>query len=149
MKRDLQFHSGLVFVAVLLLLATGCGNNRSDGEGGSLTAESDTGTPVITFNVLEHNFGVITEGEKLAYVFSYTNTGTGNLIINSASTSCGCTVPAFSKKPLAPGQKGTMEVIFDSSGFNGFQTKTITVQSNASVPVIILAVRAEVKSKTK
>lgn len=149
MKKSMHFHTSLVSVAVLLLLVTGCGNNRSGGESGNLSVESDTGTPVISFNVLDHNFGVITEGEKLAYVFSYTNTGTGNLIISSASTSCGCTVPSFSKKPLAPGQKATMEVIFDSSGFNGFQTKTITVQSNASVPVIILAVRAEVKSKTK
>jgi len=141
----------MIFAAALILLATGCGNNSTQGEGTgkSRLMEADTGTPVISFNTLDHNFGVITEGEKLAYVFSYTNTGTGNLIITSASTSCGCTVPAFSKKPLAPGQKGTMEVIFDSSGFNGFQTKTITVQSNASVPVIVLAVRAEVKSKTK
>lgn len=139
----------LLFTVLLSFMAAGCGSNNNRGEGKSLAAEADTGTAVITFNALEHNFGVITEGEKLAYVFSYTNTGTGNLIISAASTSCGCTVPAFSKKPLAPGEKGTMEVIFDSSGFDGFQTKTITVQSNASVPVIILAVRAEVKSKTK
>lgn len=138
-----------MFGVLLSLLVTACGNNRVGGEGKNLSVEADTGKPIITFNTYEHDFGVITEGEKLAYVFSYTNTGTGNLLISSASTSCGCTVPSFSKKPLAPGQKGTMEVIFDSSGFNGFQTKTITVQSNASVPVIILAVRAEVKSKTK
>jgi hypothetical protein len=139
----------LVAISLLLILIGGCDGTNKGGADNNSTMASDTGTAIIKFNNLEHDFGSITEGEKLAYVFTYTNEGTGNLIINSASTSCGCTVPEFSKKPLAPGQKATMEVIFDSSGYNGFQTKTITVQSNASMPVVILAIRAEVKSKTK
>jgi len=139
----------LLLMAVSLFGASGCGNSgiRSDEKNSVTTL--DTGTAVIQFTNLEYDFGVVTEGEKLACVFNFSNTGTAPLVITSASTSCGCTVPEFSKKPIGPGQKGTLEVVFDSSGREGIQTKTITVQSNASMPVMILAIRADVKTKVK
>lgn len=148
MKTGLSMKLFFAALAALLLLTNGCGGSSNKSKDTLSPSSSDTGTAVIEFKNLEHDFGVITTGEKVAYVFNFTNTGTGSLVINSASTSCGCTVPEFSKKPLAPGQKGTLEVVFDSSGREGIQTKTITVQSNASVPVIILAIRADIKSKT-
>jgi hypothetical protein len=136
-----------LILAVSMLVACGGGNTsaeKGDGISGDSTAVAE-----ITFNTLVHDFGVLTEGEKVAYVFTYTNTGTGSLVINSATTSCGCTVPQFSRKPLGPGQKGTMEVVFSSAGFGGIQTKTVTVQSNARTPVVVLAVKADVRVKNK
>lgn len=147
MKPGTSFRLLFSVLAALLLLTYGCGGNSNKSGDTLSSSPSDTGTAVIEFKNLEHDFGVITAGEKVAYVFNFTNTGTGSLVINSASTSCGCTVPEFSRKPLAPGQKGTLEVVFDSSGREGIQTKTITVQSNASVPVIILAIRADIKTE--
>jgi len=35
-------------------------------------------------------------------------------------------------------------VVFDTSGRNGMQTKTITVKSNASKPVVLIKITAEV-----
>lgn len=102
------------------------------------------GTAIISFDQLEYNFGAITEGEKVACMFKFTNTGDGDLVINSATTSCGCTIPRFEEEPIAPGGEGTMEVVFDSSHRNGAQTKTITVRSNASVKVVVLRILAEV-----
>ena len=92
----------------------------------------------------EHDFGKVTEGEKVAYVFPFENKGTGTLIIDYASTTCGCTVTNFDNRPLPPGGKGNIEVSFDTSGRNGMQTKTITVKSNALKPVLILKITAEV-----
>jgi len=149
MRTFIIKRSLLIGMTTFLVLSYGCGGDGKKSKGTSLSTTSDTGTAVIQFNTFEHDFGVITAGEKVAYVFNFTNTGTGSLVINSASTSCGCTVPEFSRKPLPPGQKGTLEVVFDSSGRDGLQTKTITVQSNASVPVIILAIRADVRTKVK
>jgi len=40
-------------------------------------------------------------------------------------------------------------VVFDSSGYNGAQRKTITVRSNASRQYVLLQIRAEVISKGK
>ena len=138
-----------VFLVITVGILMSCGGGNSSAETGSFDAGDSTRVSEITFNTIVHDFGVITEGEKIAYVFTYTNTGTGSLVINSATTSCGCTVPQFSRKPLAPGQKGTMEVVFNSAGFGGIQTKTVTVQSNAKTPVVVLAVKADVRVRNK
>lgn len=149
MKKGIFSKAIFTGLTIVMVLISGCGGSDKKSKDISLLPSSDSGTAVIQFNTMEHDFGAITAGEKVAYVFNFTNTGTASLVINSASTSCGCTVPQFSKKPLSPGQKGTLEVVFDSSGREGLQTKTITVQSNASVPVIILTIRADVKTETK
>jgi hypothetical protein len=95
----------------------------------------------------EHAFGKVTEGEKVAYVFSFVNNGPGNLVIASASTSCGCTVPKYDRKPIAPGKGGSLEVVFDTSARSGTQTKTVSVHSNSRTPVVVLKITAEVISK--
>jgi hypothetical protein len=138
----------LVILSVIGILFS-CGSNKGGENGDSNFINDSTAVPEISFNNMVHDFGEITEGEKVAYVFTFTNTGTGSLVINNASASCGCTVPKYSRKPLAPGQKGTMEVVFSTAGFGGIQTKTITVQSNAKTPVVVLAVKADVKSRNR
>jgi hypothetical protein len=131
--------SSLVIITVLLCE---CGNARKkDGSG---LSGSDTGTVKIVFREYEHNFGKVSEGEKVAYVFNFENQGTSDLVIASATTSCGCTVPQYDSKPIAPGKTGNLEVVFDTSGRNGMQTKTITVKSNAKTPVVLLKITAEV-----
>ena len=97
--------------------------------------------------VFEHNFGNIAAGTKAKHVFRFKNTGTGDLIISSVSTSCGCTVPKFKKKPIPPGGEATLEVIFDSSGTSGYQLKTVEVLSNAFKKLMVLKITAEVIPK--
>jgi len=82
-------------------------------------------------------------------IFTYTNTGDADLVISSASASCGCTVPKFDKKPVPPGRSGTIEVIFDTSGREGVQTKTVVVQSNAENNLVILRIIADVTKKSR
>jgi hypothetical protein len=83
-------------------------------------------------------------GEKVGCIFSYTNTGDADLVIASASASCGCTVPKYDKKPVPPGGSGTIEVVFDTSGREGVQAKTVVVQSNAENNIVILRIIADV-----
>jgi hypothetical protein len=130
----------LLAASVMVVSCTGGGNKQAS------VAVAGTGndTASIHFRELTHDFGKITEGEKVAHVFTFENRGTGPLIISSASTSCGCTVPKYDRKPIEPGTSGTLEVVFDSSGRNGRQTKTITVSSNATRPVILLTITGEV-----
>jgi hypothetical protein len=128
----------------LVLPSGGCNQIKKENKTGN--GNEAGGTAEIVFNSLEHDFGKISEGEKVACLFSFENAGTGDLVIASATTSCGCTVPEFDKKPIPPGESGTLEVVFDSSGRSGMQTKTITVRSNASKEVMILKITAEVIS---
>ena len=102
------------------------------------------GTPVITFANVTHDFGTIDEGEKVACVFKFSNTGDADLVLTSVLTSCGCTVSKFSRKPIPPGGSGTIDITYNSSDRSGKQTKTITVQSNAQNKIMILRITAEV-----
>jgi len=118
--------------------------NHSPVPKSSGTAATDTGTAKIIFTEYEHLFGKVTEGEKLSCVFRFKNEGTGSLVIAAATASCGCTIPKYDRKPIAPGESGSIEVVFDTSGKSGMQTKTITVRSNAKPPVTLLRIKAEV-----
>jgi len=129
----------------LILLAWSCSGNTTKDRVEQETP-AVTGTPELEFARLQHDFGKITSGEKVGTIFMFTNTGDADLIITSASTSCGCTVPKYSKKPIPPGGSGTLEVVFDSAGRAGQQTKTVTVMSNASKPVIILQISADIET---
>lgn len=131
---------------MFILAFSGCSNNKGSNDSLQVSA-ADTGKAVLAFTEFEHHFGKVEEGEKISYTFRYENTGTAPLAINSVTTTCGCTVPRYDTKPVSPGQSGHLEVVFDTSGRDGMQTKTVTVRSNASVPVILLKITAEVQQK--
>src|SRR5665647_1145878 len=139
----------MIYISVVMGLAAvvfaSCGRGSS---GESKNIPSDTiGVAVITFKMLEHNFGAVKEGEKVGCIFPFTNTGDADLVLTSATASCGCTVPKYNKKPVAPGESGTVEVVFDTSGREGIQTKTVVVQSNAENNLVILRIISEVKKE--
>ena len=131
--------SGLVLIAVLLAACSGRTSHKTENR-----SVSDTGKAVITFMEYEHQFGKVREGEKAGCIFTFENTGTSDLVIIAATTTCGCTVPEYDRKPVSPGEKGKMEVVFDTSGRNGIQSKIITVRSNAVTPVVMLKITADV-----
>jgi hypothetical protein len=134
----------ILLISFLTLILASCGNSSTSGPGRSESGAAETGNAIISFKEYEHNFGKITEGEKAGYIFTFENKGTSDLVITSTSTTCGCTVPKFSKKPVKPGEAGSIEVVFDTSGRTGIQSKVITVKSNASVPMVLLKITADV-----
>jgi hypothetical protein len=144
MKRILL--TSLVLVAFLVSY---CGNGSVKSASDSASTKNATGKSEILFREYQHDFGKVTEGEKISYVFTFINKGTENLSIFSATTTCGCTVPSYDKNPVPPGSAGNLEVVFDTSGRSGMQTKTITVKSNASTPVVLLKITAEVVTTNK
>jgi hypothetical protein len=133
-----------LFIAASLLMSCGQSRNKS---GQNADGSADSAKAVIVFNEYEHNFGKVKEGEKVTYTFSFENKGAGSLVIMSALTSCGCTVPKYDKKPIPSGKGGKLEVRFDTQGRDGMQTKTIAVNSNATVPVVILKITADVEKR--
>jgi len=143
MKQIFTYISIAGWLAVVLFAS--CGRNSTAG--GKNIPSDTTGTAVITFKALEHNFGTVKEGERVGCIFPFTNTGDADLVLTSATASCGCTAPKYSKKPVAPGESGTVEVVFDTSGRDGIQTKTVVVQSNAGNNLVILRIIAEVKKE--
>ncbi|MBW8684877.1 DUF1573 domain-containing protein [Chitinophaga sp. B61] len=84
----------------------------------------------MTFDEMAHNFGNITEGERVEYSFKFTNTGNGDLLITDATSSCGCTVPEWPKEPIKPGKTSYMKVVFNSAGKEGYTEKEIIIRAN-------------------
>jgi uncharacterized cupredoxin-like copper-binding protein len=87
----------------------------------------------IKFDTMTHDFGTFSEKDPIVQcTFTFTNVGTAPLIIHQAIASCGCTVPTYTKDPIKPGEKGTIEVTYNGQGkFPGKFRKTITVRTNA------------------
>ena len=78
--------------------------------------------------------------------FTFTNTGTAPLIINQAIASCGCTVPEYTKEPVAPGKTGTINVTYNGKGkFPGFFKKTITIRTNGKTEMTRLYISGEME----
>ena len=111
------------------------------------TATPTSGLPVFEFETDNHEFGIITEGEKVSYTFKFKNTGNAPLVISNASASCGCTVPEYTKTPVAPGEEGEVNVTFDSSGKSGMTTKSVTLIANTEPNTKVLKVSADIQSK--
>ena len=85
----------------------------------------------IKFDKKTHDFGKFSESDAVQKcTFTFTNVGDAPLVINQAVASCGCTVPQYTKSPIAPGQKGTIEVTYNGAGkIPGHFKKSITVRT--------------------
>ena len=86
----------------------------------------------IKFDKVSHDFGTFFESNPVQEcVFTFTNVGQAPLIINQAVASCGCTVPSYTKEPIAPGKTGAIKVTYNGKGkFPGHFKKSITVRTN-------------------
>jgi hypothetical protein len=77
------------------------------------------------------DYGTVAANSDGKREFVFTNNGNKPLIITNATGSCGCTVPSYSKEPIAPGAKGVIGVKYDTSRAGQPFTKTVTITSNA------------------
>ncbi|WGH76379.1 DUF1573 domain-containing protein [Tenacibaculum tangerinum] len=78
------------------------------------------------------DYGKVAIGSEGKRVFEFTNVGDAPLIIQDIKSTCGCTVPTKPEKPIMPGEKGQIEVSYDTKRLGGF-SKAITIISNAKV----------------
>jgi len=84
----------------------------------------------MEFDETEFNFGTLLEGLSVEHDYTFTNTGKVPLVITDARSTCGCTVPVYPKDPVAPGEKGSIKVKFNSAGKKGNQSKPVTLTAN-------------------
>ena len=94
------------------------------------------------------DYGTIEKGADGVRVFKFKNTGDAPLIISKVKSSCGCTVPSWSKEPILPGENGTINVKYDTNRVMPIR-KTITVTSNADTPTVALKIKGLVVDSSK
>ena len=93
-----------------------------------------------------HDFGKLTQGKPVSFVFKYTNTGDEPLIISAVESTCGCTVPSVEPKqgtPVLKGQGGSITITYNAAVAAPF-TKFVKITSNSKTPLKMLYIKGEV-----
>ena len=159
MKTKLALSS--VFGAILFLTIA-CGHEEKKTDSSAIstdvinvpaTASGKPATPgsapLMVFNEEKHDFGKITQGEKVSYSFVFKNKGGSDLVISSAQGSCGCTVPTYPKGPVKPGQESKIDVVFNSEGKSGSVEKTVTLVTNCNPSTKVLKIASTISVPEK
>jgi hypothetical protein len=106
--------------------------------------------PEITFETLIYDFGEISVGSRNTCEFKFENTGEALLKVSKVEAPCGCTVPTLAKKEYAPGESGTLTVVYRSGNSSGSSTKRLYVNSNdKGKPRVGLTIKAKVVMKVE
>jgi hypothetical protein len=142
--------SGIYILLIIALIAASCGQNDKQittdliNNPNSASGVANDNLPKFQFTEETHNFGRVIEGEKVYYSFKFKNIGKSDLLISSASASCGCTVPEYPRKPIRPGEEDIIKVSFNTEGRSGMQSKTVTILANTQPNTKVLTIKAEI-----
>ncbi len=69
------------------------------------------------------------EGKEIEISYRFKNTGTKNLVIESVTAQCGCTIPEKPDQPFAPGEEGVIKAKFNGSGHDETR-KQVYIKAN-------------------
>lgn len=111
----------------------------------SMGVHAQEATAKIEFKSETIDYGEIEKGSDGVRVFEFTNTGTSPLVVSDVRSSCGCTIPKKPENPIMPGQKGEIQVKYDTKRIGPIR-KAITVTSNADTPTKVLKIKGTVKA---
>jgi hypothetical protein len=104
----------------------------------------------IEFKETVHNFGTIKEEKgSVTHKFVFKNKGKAPIVINHVQSSCGCTIPQWSKTPILPGKEGFIKATYDPAFRPGPFGKTITVMSTAETSRIVLRITGDVTPRPR
>lgn len=85
--------------------------------------------PQVRWLATEHDFGAFDEDDGKVYAdFKFVNDSETPLRIEQVRSSCGCTVPQYSKAVVAHGDTATVTVAYNPSGRPGRFSKTLRVK---------------------
>jgi len=94
-----------------------------------------------------HVFEPIKEGDKARHTYTVQNVGDKPLMIANVQVSCGCTVPEFSKDPIAPNATAEITLEFNSAGKPGHQKKNALIVCNAKNAPYSIGFEVDVEKK--
>lgn len=87
----------------------------------------------IKFDTQNWNFGDVEEsGGNVTHIFTFTNISQRPVVVLDVSASCGCTSPSFSRKPVMPGARGEISVVFDPINRPGKFSKGVSVRLSSN-----------------
>jgi len=99
----------------------------------------------IVFDELEFNFDTIFENDIISHEFSFVNKGVKDLYLLQTHSSCGCTIPSYTKEPILPNGTGEISIKFNSKGKKGKQFRKVSIMTNSYPNESILVLKGFVK----
>ncbi len=112
-------------------------------------SDKNNNTAEMSFEYTNFNFDTIVFAQKAECIFQYTNIGTAPLQITKVTSSCGCTIPYWTKDPIAVGDTAHISVSYNTRRSGKF-SRGITVFSNSQNSPIVLTIEGVVtKNKNK
>ena len=128
-------------IVTVIILATVASCSQSSN------ANNDKkGAAEITFTEAEHDFGTIEQASDATCTFEFKNTGKEALVISNVQTSCGCTVPVWTREPVKKKKTGEIKIHYNTNHAGSF-VKSITVYSNATNSPVTLKIKGTVLQK--
>ena len=125
---------GFVCLCVTSISAQSSRKSKSDG-------------PRIEIEPAKHDFGDVSQSQKLSYEFVVTNTGTEELEIRRLSTTCGCTAAITTDRRVPPGGSTKLQVILETRKYKGVIERSVSVASNDPGRVHTVRLKAFVESR--
>ena len=126
------------------LIIIACSLFATKGLSQQQQANENPNAPEITFDKVIQDFGTVPLDGLVEYEFTFTNTGREPLIIHACQSTCGCTVPACPREPIAPGEKGSIRVRYTTTNIPGQFNRFFTVVSNARNQSVRLNIKGEI-----
>lgn len=89
---------------------------------------------LLIFNEPNKDIGIVKEKDGLVDIsYEFTNVSSENVTILNIYSQCGCLVPSFSTEPIAPGERGVVNVVFDPTDrFSDFKIGLTVIASNGN-----------------
>jgi hypothetical protein len=101
-----------------------------------LLVACSSGTAELVLDQTTLDLGQVVNGEVRTIEIPLRNTGSSDLVIQSVTTSCGCTSAEVSPLTIPPGESGVLLVQFDSGAHgpeaNGPVMRQVFITSNDS-----------------
>ena len=104
--------------------------------------------PQLKLSAMRYDFGSILWKQPATAVFSITNSGTSDLIIEDVHPDCGCTVATWTQANIAPGETGNITVTYDAELLGRFN-KQLAVTTNENPMPFYLTLSGDVVTEIK
>lgn len=104
--------------------------------------------PRFTSNTEMHSFGQIEWKHPVTTQYTITNTGDQPLVLTEVEPDCACSIAQWTKTPIAPGAKGSVNVTFDAKALGHFN-KSVAIYTNAQPHLVYLKFSGEVVKEIK
>ncbi|MFT5336753.1 MAG: hypothetical protein ACJAY8_000644 [Sphingobacteriales bacterium] len=135
---------------LLLITLNSCVSEKKEGTELIFNPHSASGQgseklPVLVFEPNVHDFGVLSQGEKVEHTFTFTNEGDAPALIFDVKSDCGCTIPkTWPKDAIEPGDSGEILVSFNTEDKMGEVSRNVRISTNGNPSTVIVKIKAEV-----